>query len=409
MRRALVVTLALLWGCAEEFKPESNVDGLRVLGVRAEPAELRPGETAQLEALVVDPSAPGRQNAIFWLSCDPDPFDLGRSACSDLAQFGDPASLVQPGAGGDGGTPALPPGMKLAGFGDRAFYSAPADLFAQLDPGDSRRQTGTVAQLLLFVIGEPISPTATEEELSQVLARVRSGETPSVIAIFRVRVSEAEMVNRNPEIGDLMLDGRAIPEGAHVFFRPGDESALEFTAPEHAFEQYEQVVPGGVETRTERLIAAPYTTGGSFSLERVAVNEPVTTVFRAPGGREDDPVPAPGRGRFWVVYRDTRGGQAWREHRLHACEPTMEAPRVVRVTTEAAAGGVRVALQGEGVDRVLDAFVGGVALRDAAYSPSAGRFRGMLPEGALPAGAHAVTLRTRDCVDYETGHQVQVQ
>lgn len=53
---SLLLLPALLVGCAAEMlESQSTLSKLRVLAVRAEPPELAPGETVQLDALVVDP------------------------------------------------------------------------------------------------------------------------------------------------------------------------------------------------------------------------------------------------------------------------------------------------------------------------------------------------------------------
>lgn len=53
---SLLLLPALLAGCAAEMlESQSSLSKLRVLAVRAEPPELAPGETVQLDALVVDP------------------------------------------------------------------------------------------------------------------------------------------------------------------------------------------------------------------------------------------------------------------------------------------------------------------------------------------------------------------
>ncbi|MBX5483167.1 MAG: hypothetical protein IRZ16_15200 [Myxococcaceae bacterium] len=406
--RGICVVIAvgglLLASCAEDFTPATDVAGLRVLGIRSEPAEVAPGQLAEVSALVVDPTAPARHNTLVWISCDPDPFDLNRSACSDLEQLADASSLFAP---GDGGTPDLPPGMKLAGFGDKAYYAPPADLFDALDGGDPRRQSGTVAQLLLLAIAEEVSPTATQEELKALFERVRTHEVASVLALFRVRVSESTEPNHNPQIGAVLVDGEPVPAGAHVTVTPGRDARIRFTAPEESLESWDQPLPTGVERRTERLVASPYTTGGLFNFERVAVNEDFDTVYTPPSGTGDDPLPV--RGRFWVVVRDTRGGQSWREHRLHFCEPLGEVPAIRRVMPSEveSEGGVTVTLEGDRADRVLDVLIGGAALDRGGYSEATKQFSGGMP--ALSPGTYPVLVRTVDCVTLDTGLKVTVR
>ena len=71
MRAAALLVLALAAGCAPEFDEEQLVKDLRILGIRAEPPELRlggPAPTINLDALVVDPGAPDRlRDWELWL------------------------------------------------------------------------------------------------------------------------------------------------------------------------------------------------------------------------------------------------------------------------------------------------------------------------------------------------------
>ncbi len=389
MRAPLVIAAAVflslvMIGCAEEFTPASTVDKLRVLGIRSEPAELRPGGTATVSALVLDPSRPGKRNTLVWFSCDPDPLNLGRSACSDLGELSDPTSLVSTSANG---ALELPPGMRLAGFGDTAVYTAPADLFAQLPAEDERRRTGSVAQLLLMAIAEEVSPAASREELDAVLARVRSGEVDSIISIFRVRVTEEEQLNQNPRIEGIALDGIRVPTGAHLRVQPGAVSPLS--------------VEAVAEGEDEKLIAAWYTTAGGLADDRVALGEGRTATFTAPGA-DDLPIPESRRGQVWAVVRDTRGGQSWLEVPLFVCEPLGPAPVVRSVSLENS----EVRLEGEHLDRILDVTVGGQALGDPAFSTVKSSFGGVLPQ--LSAGEHPMVLRLRDCTDVVTGQNLPV-
>ncbi len=381
---ATVVLSLALPGCAEEFTPASTVDKLRVLGIRSEPAELRPGETSTLSALVLDPSRPGKRNTLVWFSCDPDPLNLGRSACSDLGELSDPASLVSTSSNG---ALELPPGMRLAGFGDTAVYTAPADLFAQLPAEDERRRTGSVAQLLLMAIAEEVSPAATREEFDALLARIRSREVDSIISIFRVRVTEEEQLNQNPRIEGIALNGIRVPTGAHLRVQPGAVSPLS--------------VEATAEGEDEKLIAAWYSTAGGLEDDRVALGDGRVATYTAPGA-DDLPIPENRRGRMWVVLRDTRGGQSWLEVPLFVCEPLGPAPVVRSVALQNG----EVLLEGDHLDRVLDVTVGEQALGNAAFSTVKGSFAGVLPQ--LAAGEHPVVLRLRDCTEVVTGQNLAV-
>lgn len=68
MRRVLAIAaLVPLAGCLEELPKPSKVEGLRVLGVQAEPPEVAPGATVELRALVVDTE--GRDVKLSWYAC----------------------------------------------------------------------------------------------------------------------------------------------------------------------------------------------------------------------------------------------------------------------------------------------------------------------------------------------------
>jgi hypothetical protein len=91
MRLALLFSLLLTACSPEDFPTETLVDRLRMLGLTSTPADLAPGETARLQSLVVDPTRAGQPTTTFWIGCDPDPFNLNRSACADPAVVNNPA------------------------------------------------------------------------------------------------------------------------------------------------------------------------------------------------------------------------------------------------------------------------------------------------------------------------------
>jgi hypothetical protein len=381
-----------LSACDFGFRPETLVDDLRLLSIRAEPADLAPGETARLKALVVDPSRPGQRNTVLWLGCDPDPFNLNRSACSDFAVLADAGALFSPSP--DGGM--LPDGVHVIGFGDTAAYAASPDVFRALDAQDQRRLTGTVGQALAFAIAEEVPPTASEEALKALLGRVQRKEVKSVIALFRVRISESPERNHNPSLATLWVGRERWPRGAHVTVLPGEKVELDGDAPDADFEPFTNLTPTGVENKTERILMAWYSTAGRFSEARTAMREGVKTVFTAPGGDDPkDPVPASREGTLFIVLRDTRGGQSWVEVPFYVCDASRPAPKVTQVTWPTNPG-EPVVLSGTDLEQVLDVIVDGVALEDGAYSPTNGTWRGFLPAG-VEVGVARGGFLTRAC------------
>ena len=78
--------------CQQSLPDEALVTRLRILGIRAEPPEVAPGDTTRLDALVADPKGGGRAQTWAWALCTPDPA-AGVSSCAD------PTRLVPLGTG----------------------------------------------------------------------------------------------------------------------------------------------------------------------------------------------------------------------------------------------------------------------------------------------------------------------
>lgn len=388
MRRALSALFAMLMGCDPGFRPESLVENLRLIGIRAEPASLRPGEAAQLTALLVDPSRT-QPATVLWLGCEADAFNLNRSPCANLALLEDPSSLT----GADAGV--LPPGVSVIGIGERALYRTSPELFSALPPDDGRRQQGTVGQAIAYAVAETVSPQATAEELQALLERVRRKEVRSVLALFRIPISESTVRNRNPEVEDLVVGGERWPKGAAVLVREGEPVSLDILAPESSFEPYFQQTPTANEMKNERILAAWYSTSGRFSEQRTALGEGVKTVFTAPGKSQADPLPERRTGTVYTVFRDTRGGQSWRQWPFFVCDVSLGAPTVSSVDWPAQPD-APVVVHGANMSSVLDVVVDEMALERTTYSPTSGTFQGFLP-AQVPVGIARGVLHTRAC------------
>ncbi len=387
-RVALLSVALLVAGCDTGFRPETLVEGLRVLGVRSDPADLRPGEVAQLQSLILDPAMTSGSPSTLWVGCAPDPFNLNRSACSDPAVLQDPASLGTP----DGG---LPTGVSVIGFNGQAAYVAPADVFSVLPEGDARRVAGTVGQVLAIAVAEQVSPAATNDELRALFDRVKAHEVASLIALYRIRISEDPQRNHNPVFGPLTVGGEAQPAHATLALKPGQRVTLDVAAADDTFETYVTSTPsGGEETKTERLLAAWYSTSGRYSEPRTALRESVKTTFTAPGGADrDDPVPSSRQGSLYVTLRDTRGGQTWAEFAFFVCDEGLPEPQVKQLTWPTNAADP-VTLEGEGLDSLLDVLVNGVPLSGRLVS-SRWESNGTVP--VLPSGSSTVTYSTKRC------------
>ncbi|HZH04919.1 MAG TPA: IPT/TIG domain-containing protein [Myxococcaceae bacterium] len=386
LRALTLAAAAALAGCDGDFDPESLVNDFRVLGLRAQPADLRPGETATLEALVADPSRPAQTSLVAWLACDPDPANLERSTCTNtesLKTVLDPFSAAA----------TLPPGIRALGVsgGAPVVYTAPADLYATLPADDPRRQSGSVAQILAYAAAEDPAILNTDEGRSSVAARVQAGTLPAILSLFRIRVSEDPQVNQNPLLGSFAADGVELPSEFIWRLPPGANPVLSLAYPPEAFESYSQATPTGVEAKTERLIAAYYVTEGEFAEDRIASGSDTEQRYLAPqlgeaGARE---------GRLWVVVRDTRGGATWLERRLFFCDPSLPAPSVTALQGREQGEEQVLSLSGSELIQVLEVTVGGQVLTGLTVTDT--QIEGRLP--SLPPGDYPVVVRARNCGD----------
>lgn len=403
MKRAALTSLVLLLatGCGEELAPSSFVDKFRLLSVVATPPDLKPGETTILTALAVDPSRSGKRNTLIWLACDPDPLDLSRSSCSDVSTLSDPSAFTPP-EGSDLSNAQLPPGVRAIGFGDFAAYKAPDDTFAKIDAADARRIQGAVAQILVIAIAAELPVNPTQEQRDAIFAKVRSREIPSVLVLYRVRVTEDPQRNTNPKLSEFKIDGVPLPEGATVRLFKRKDTPLELVAAEDQFEEYDQQAPSGLERKRESLIAAHYSTTGRFEFERLELGSGTPQSFTPPEGKAIDPIPEDGRGMMWLVVRDTRGGQAFMQHPFFLCDDALAAPTIDSVSPASgpADGTQLLTLSGKNLSSVLDVLVGGKALVSAQYDAARDVFEGRVP--SLGAGDHSVVVRGQHCADVET-------
>lgn len=386
VKRALVFLCLSFTACEPGFRPETLVENLRLIGISSSPADLRPGETSQLSALVLDPSR-AQPSTVLWLGCEPDPYNQNRSACANPDVLNDPSAL---------GGSTLPPGVTVIGFNDQAQYRVPAGLFDVFAADDPRRKSGTVGQLIAFAVAETVSPAATQEELEAVFARVKNNEVKSIVALFRINIFEGDARNTNPVVDALTVRDEAWPRNAFVLVKPGEELKLDIIAPESSFEPYVQTTPSGDEAINERILAAWYSTSGRFSETRTALKEEVKTVFTAPGGADvKDPIPERRSGDLYTVFRDTRGGQAWRQWKFFVCDEALGEPVISNIAWPMNVSDP-ITLRGTSLSSVLDVIVDGVALERGVYSPTNDTWEGYLSAGSAVGNARG-ELHSKTC------------
>lgn len=384
--RTLLFAALLVMGCGAKFDPETLVDTLRVLAVTAEPPEVAPGQGAAMSALVADPTRSAPQRTTLWVGCEPDPQDLGRSACNDATILLKPTTITD-----------YPPGLKLLSIGNAATYASTPTVFDVLPPDSSIRQTGSVGQVISLVVGEEVDPAATGDKLRGYFERIQDHETQAVIALTRVLVSEKapEARNHNPGFNELEVDGVLQPTNARLALLPGAQVSLSVNA-EGSRETYDELLASGPVTKTETVVGAWYSSSGRFNQERFDVSTDGPTTFITPGSTQfpEDPVPERRSGLIWLVLRDNRGGQSFDSYPFFVCDSSLPTPTLESVTVTGTSP-QRLVVKGSHVDALLDVIVGGAALTTTSVDTTQGTFSGDLPK--LASGTYTLSGRGKNC------------
>lgn len=317
----------VLAACVPDLAVELTlVDAPRVLAVRAEPAEVAPGEDVTLTALVADGSGTLAKAPLAWSLC---------TARRPLAELG-PVSraCVEEGDG-----------LLALGAGLSIQATVPSDACRLFGPEPPPATAGEPS-------GRPVDPDpsggyyqpirlATDDDSALFQLRIAcglAGATQQQAAEFRRRYQ----ANAAPAVAGFgRADGRSLADGEPLTAAPGEAVALRLrweTCPEEPVcgdgrctldEDADACAAdcagppgcGGAETylgfdpaalalarRREAVRVAWFSTAGSFDAAgtgRAAGDREPTSdnVWTAP---ED-----PGVATIWLVLRDDRGGVAW--------------------------------------------------------------------------------------------------
>jgi len=266
MKRTSVL-LALACACSASFTPASHVQGLRVLGIKAEPPEVAPGGATALTVLAVDTS--GSAVEVSWL------------ACTEPALVG--TGPINPACFGTGTEPFLVP----LGSGLSLQALLPAVVPSEFGPPDA--SGGLYLPVVLHA----------------------SSASGAVAAAYGLRLAQGgETPNQNPQLTGIFLvpsSGAPTPldEATPLEVHAGDALTLEAEFSADSAETYAGA-PGQPATLTEILSASWFATGGSFSEAVTGLPKP-DTVWSA----NQDLPPVGSTIDLWVVGRDNRGGTDW--------------------------------------------------------------------------------------------------
>lgn len=325
------LAIALAGGCSIKDDTESfhYLDSLRVLGVRAEPADLAPGEQATLSALVFEPD--DAEVSYAWSWC---PVRGGAADGFECAFEEDALRVLWAELGA---SEALPPFDLGSGPTAEFTHVFTDELVA-----------GLCASLLAEGAAEvdPRAILGCLDGLSvSVQLRVRAGGDEVValreLSLLGEALPEDER-NRNPvlegPLGIRLFDGPDDDLGADAVLREGAQYAL--TAP-IAPEQAETFLPPKLEgldepqPRRESLFLSWFVTAGENRLDmgdgqppdedddRPRQSERTTFAdgqvdfdYLTGGVWEFPPTVEQDEARLYLVLRDERGGMGWAEYRF---------------------------------------------------------------------------------------------
>jgi hypothetical protein len=286
VRVAWAVATACFAACTPDLGPNDGlVSSPRILAVKAEPPEARPGTAAMYTALVAEPADQDASDAVLWRFCTvPRPStddDAVATACLDAG------ALVAAGTGSP--TVASTPSNACSLFGP----DVPPGLVRPSDPD----VTGGYYQ--------PLRADVPGADPTFYLARILCN-LASAPASIASAYAEQYVPNANPHLLPLVA-GTGATRGPLATVPVGTRIALEAAWPAADAETYAYFDPGTqtLTPKREAMRVAWYASAGAFDTESTGRDEsdPATTTdngWTAP--------PTPGTAHLWIVLRDSRGG-----------------------------------------------------------------------------------------------------
>jgi len=277
MKRSLIALILAVAaaGCQPSFGPQTLVERLRILAIRAQPPEIGPAdEQVQLDALVADAGGRARDLACTWAVCL---VELGWAATAIDCPGGDSWIFSRDCDGASLEVAALREWLAARGFDEQAL--------GQLPPG----------------VGEDMVPLYVGLEVVQGQAVERG--------IKRLRLNlEGDEPNGNPRLLGVEVlegpDGGSLPVGGQLRLKPlvDEGSRQTFADPEDG------------SPRREDFLFSWFSTAGEFSERRTILD--VDSRGRPLDENTwllSEQYSPPGPAWLWVVVRDGRWGTDWVE------------------------------------------------------------------------------------------------
>ncbi len=332
-RVALLLFLGSAWACVPEFSDEtSRVKEPRILAVRAEPAEARPGASVTLRALFVNEDGEEEGgDSIEWALCVArKPLtEVGLVAPECVTEFGSDSAALK--GLGEGPSVSAP----LASDVCRQFGPlSPPIAQGETVPGRAVDPDSTGGYYQPVVVGNP------EPVAGRIRALCGPGDLPQAESI---RFNQGYRPNENPEPEEIraIVDGEEEPVESTVQVAPGHELTIVVHFPACPSTP---VCGDGLCTANENSTLCPEDCGrdavGCLGAEAYLYGDPVTRTavlkeealeigwFAAKGTFElatTDNAEYPEivsniwiapeeelETTLWLVARDDRGGTSWR-------------------------------------------------------------------------------------------------
>ena len=272
--------LCLLVGCQEDFRPQSDLEGLEVLGIQASPPAIVLGETSVLSALVYsEEEAP----TYTWSVCL---FDTGAFSGFECIDPSLECCL--------GTDPTVELSLEAIGNCNQDCLDLPEE-------DSSSENLAEVPKL------DSEEGLAALGELEQVRVRVvvKAGSA-QIEAVKAVELYSEGIRNTNPTLGKIEYTGDACDSDEPCEWKEGE--ALQLTEGV-TLALTAEMTPGESEEEDEQLedsSLAWYTQGGEMNafVTRADFPENQLTVKQSED-RDSDIV------KLWIVARDGNGGTTW--------------------------------------------------------------------------------------------------
>jgi hypothetical protein len=288
-----------LFGCVD-LPSVSEVEEFRVLGMKAEPPEIAPGEGTRLEILWADPEGNGREVSFAWMGC---------SGYIHSSQGLSTCDMV------------IPPIVQTAEEGGDVLEipETPEDIL-EYDITGSGKVSATFI-VLMCAGGKLPAPDEykSKRNVENINTLCKGGDGISVYKT--ITISESSDPQRNPVLERLKANGKIVEMGddadpLEVRCKEKKECGAEVTFraffEKESLQDYETIEYGKPKTVDERMYVSWFVTGGSVDMSRAGPEgDDLVGPYETKWSPEE-----PGTFTLYVVGHDDRGGASWQTYTI---------------------------------------------------------------------------------------------